>query len=143
MSDKPKGFVRDFFDRVAEAIVTPDRNGQRRRGDGTLFSQPPKHATGYDVNRRDFLQPNFGDRMHQQSDGTWQTIQSHEVVRGEDGLFRPKYGNRPQRQSGQGSIPNNNENLGHDTRGGYYDNPASNPKGWTVVDKFNRERGDE
>jgi hypothetical protein len=44
------------------------------------------------------------------------------------------------RRDGAG-LPNNNETLGYDPRGGNVDTPATNPKGWTHVDTFHK--GDE
>lgn len=126
---------RSIFDRVAEFIVTPGRDGRKRRGDGTTFDKPERHA----VNPGYMLPKNFGDEVRQQPDGSFQTFRSHEVVKGPDGLFRPRYDNRPQRPPA--GLPTNNETLGADPRGGYADTPAANPEGWSHVETFHK--GDE
>jgi hypothetical protein len=125
---------RSIFDRVAEAIVTPGRDGRKRRGDGTTFDKPERHA-----NNGDMLPKNFGDEVRRQRDGSFQPFRSHEVVIGADGAVRPRYDNRPQRPSA--GLPTNNETLGADSRGGYADTPAVNPEGWSHVETFHK--GDE
>jgi hypothetical protein len=85
--------VFDPFDATAKRMSTDGR-----RWDGSKFSEPYRPPPGYDSNRKDLLPRNCGSEVRQHADGSVRGIASAELVKGQDGMWRPRFDGRPRRR---------------------------------------------
>jgi hypothetical protein len=82
-----------IFDAIARWISTSGR-----RWNGSAYADKYQPPDGYDPVRKDFLPPNFGSQVRQQSEGAFRGVASAEMVQGPDGLWRRRFGGRPRRR---------------------------------------------